>query len=81
MKLNATFGDWNDKFVGVSASGREFELVETIRAIGSARGDINVGIVVNGHQDSASFDSVGSTQAMNQVIKGCKLDDVKKGDP
>ncbi len=77
--FSATLGQWNDSFGSVSMTGRQPDVAEVVRALGAAKGVVNVGIVVRGQQDSASFDSIGSADAINKVVKNCQIDKILDG--
>ena len=75
-KFNAKLKQWNTKYLGIVAANRDQNLVELLRSIGSARSQISVGTDVMGSQDTASFGVLGSRNAMEAVIKHCKLSGV-----
>jgi len=76
-KLSANLKAWNDHYVGFVVSGRKRALVKVIQAIGRADSSVDVGVDLDGHQQTDSFNAGGSTSAMTTVIKDCKLDDIK----
>lgn len=71
--LAAEIRNWNDDYAGVVADGRSPEIVNVLRSIRDGHVRINVGVIVAGNRDSASFETSGSTSALEDVIAGCKL--------
>jgi hypothetical protein len=78
VKFSATHREWNEARGGIVASGRSPETIAILRAIAGGREKINVGVVINGNQVSASFGVGGSRSAIEKTIKACKLDDAPK---
>lgn len=78
QKFDGNLRKWNNKYFGMVVSGRDTDVIGLVSSIGSAKGKINVGMKVNGTQDSATFDSIGSSAAMSKVVKLCKLGDSKE---
>ena len=77
-KLPAILDNWNDNYIGIAVKDRSPDLVALIRAIGNAKHAINIGILVGSIRESDTFEAVGSTHAMTQVIQGCKLDNINE---
>lgn len=78
VTFEAAFGDWNNDYGAVAVSGRTANIVSVLREIARAKKKINIGIVINGNQQSASFSASGSKRAIERVIKACKLDEIDK---
>jgi hypothetical protein len=77
IKLEATVRGWNKDYAGVVASGRTFEIMGVIKAIGAAKGRIQIGVEAHGNRMSGSVNSHGSTKAIKILIKTCKLTNPK----
>jgi hypothetical protein len=75
--FDARLRTWNNTYLAFAASERTSDMVALVRSIGAAKSGISIGTEINGHRQSESFGSIGSTNAINTLIKGCKLDDVK----
>lgn len=73
-KLDATLRAWNDKNAGIVASGRSDDVVSALKAIGTAKRNVNVGFEVAGMRESATFGARGSTKAVETIIKSCTID-------
>ena len=81
QKFDAKLRQWNTRFLGVVARGRTPDMVAVLRQIGTGQRRISVGTEVLGSQESDSFGVMGSANAINQVLKDCKLNDVKSAPP
>ncbi|UNC13493.1 hypothetical protein FE249_04215 [Acidiphilium multivorum] len=66
-------GTWNEKFMAIEVSKPRKDIYELIQDISVAKEKINVGIENNSNKDSFSIGVYDSTNAMNKVIKFCKL--------
>jgi len=73
-RFDAQLRGWNGKYLGAIAGGRTGELVGMVHDIGAATGAISVGLDIFGGQQTESFSSQGSADAMNLAVKDCKLD-------
>lgn len=72
-KFSAKLRQWNNKYLGVVVSGRRPKVVALLREIGLGNAKISVGSEFFGSKFSESFGVIGSGNAMNTVIKDCKL--------
>lgn len=77
-KFQANMEPWNNRFAGFIVSGREYNLLLAIEAIGKAQNTVSVGAEFLGNKQSDNFSSVGSTSAMNTIIKDCNLQAIKQ---
>jgi len=73
-RFDAQLRRWNGKYLGAIAGGRSAELVGIVHDIGAATSAIGVGLDIFGDQQTESFSSQGSADAMNLAVKDCKLD-------
>jgi len=73
IHLGAETRSWNDDYAGVVAEGRTSASISGLKAIGGARTSLNAGVVVGDHRESATFSSAGSTEAIEEAFRGCKL--------
>ena len=72
---NAEVRPWNDKYIGVVASGRTPDVLAVIHSIGTATRKIEVGLELADKQFSIGFGASGSTAAISALTKACKLDE------
>lgn len=73
-RFDAQLRQWNGKYLGAIAGGRTPALVGIVHEIGATTGAISVGLDIFGDQQTESFSSAGSADAMNLAVKDCKLD-------
>jgi hypothetical protein len=71
---NATVEVWNRNAIGVVIEGRTPELLQLVRSIGTAKSKIAVGFNLGYNLVIRTFGTVGSTAAVNSVIKACQFD-------
>lgn len=80
QKFDAQLKAWNTLSMAFVFTGRTPQLAALIRSIGKAKQTINVGVEVMGQKVADTFGVLGSTSAMNTVIKNCNLDQIKDND-
>lgn len=76
-KFSANLRQWNNKYLGIVVSGRRPRIVSLLREIGLGNRRISIGSELFGSRFSESFGVIGSGNAMNTVIKDCKLANIK----
>lgn len=76
-KFSANLRQWNNKYLGIVVSGRRPRIVSLLREIGLGNRRISIGSEFLGSKFSESFGVIGSGNAMNTVIKDCKLENIK----
>ena len=67
---NAEVRPWNDKYIGVVASGRTPDVLAVIHSIGTATRKIEVGLELADKQFSIGFGASGSTAAISAPTEG-----------
>jgi hypothetical protein len=65
---------WNKNAIGVVMKGRNPELLQLVRSIGTAKSKIAVGVNLGYNLVIRTFGTDGSTAAVNAVTKACQLD-------
>ena len=78
VSLAASVRKWNDTYAGVVAEGRNADAISLVKALGSARDKLAVGIRIGDSKHTASYDAARSADASRAMLKACRLDSMPK---